>query len=134
MIANPEKRRLGGVPSLLRGDVNTPHLNPLARAEREGNDLLREGCAKEMCHSTKRTHFDFDYFSIYETSAQELTSFAGGFANGFVFQNEPILARLRFASTRQSLPPAKIGCEIQNGQPNFYRRFLANDRPDEVFR
>jgi hypothetical protein len=37
----------------------------------------------------------FDHFSIYGTLAQELTSFAGRFANGFVFQNEPIFARFR---------------------------------------
>src|ERR1017187_4054330 len=49
--------------------------------------------AKETCHSTKRTHFVFGYFSAYHSYREKLTQFAVSFANGFVFQNEPIWGR-----------------------------------------
>ena len=42
--------------------------------------------AKETCHSTKRTHFIFAYFSVYQFYLQELVSFADAFANGFVLE------------------------------------------------
>jgi hypothetical protein len=34
--------------------------------------------------SAKRTHFVFAYFFLYQLILQELMSFAGAFANGFV--------------------------------------------------
>jgi hypothetical protein len=40
--------------------------------------------SKEMCHSTKRTHFNFAKFSLYRFYIQKLMPFAGVFANGFV--------------------------------------------------
>ena len=44
----------------------------------------------ETCHSTERTHFKFDDFFMYLRYSQILMTFAAEFANGFVFQNEPI--------------------------------------------
>jgi hypothetical protein len=66
-------------------------LGDLVRLRRGFSGLAAVRSSKEMCHCTKRTHFDFDYFSIYEAYRQRLASFAERFANGFVFQNEPVL-------------------------------------------
>jgi hypothetical protein len=109
---------------------NTPHLSPLPQGERKRTAGLSERCAKEMCHSAERTHFDFYHLSIYETYLQELMSFAVRFANGFVLENEPIcrdndIAASRAASAALGLTGIFNAC---------YRRFLAKDRPDEVFR
>jgi hypothetical protein len=44
----------------------------------------KEVRAKEMCHSTKRTHFIFALFLMHHFYLQKLTKFAAAFANGFV--------------------------------------------------
>ena len=56
--------------------------------------LLRGQGRKETCHSTKRTHFVFGEFALYQFYLQQVMPFAEAFANGFVFQNEPILGRV----------------------------------------
>ena len=50
--------------------------------------------AKEMCHSTKRTHFGFHQFTMEEIYLQGVVRFAERFANGFVSENEAILSAL----------------------------------------
>jgi len=40
--------------------------------------------SKEMCHSTKRTHFVSYHLSMDHFYLEELVAFAVGFANGFV--------------------------------------------------
>ena len=61
------------------------------------------GRAKEMCHSTKRTHFISAYFSVYQFYLKALTRFAAAFANGFVLEKrthlEGISEGLRVASS-----------------------------------
>ena len=41
---------------------------------------------KEICHFTKRTHFEFEDFFMYLRYSQTLVTFAEAFANGFVLE------------------------------------------------
>ena len=59
-----------------------------AKASARLADVRRAG---PIYVSAKRTHFTFDYFSMDHIYSQGLARFVEAFANGFVFQNEPIL-------------------------------------------
>src|ERR1017187_6557526 len=68
------------------------------------DSLLRAGRATlEMCHSTKRTHFIFAYYSMYHIQLQTIISFAEAFANGFVSEK-----RTHFLGSYEVLQTTKM--------------------------
>src|ERR1039457_5394953 len=77
-------RYMGGTPAPLS-----------ARNGRDARSTWGDGAtqAHQTCHSTKRTHFIFAYFSLYHAYFQQLMPFAGAFANGFVLGKRTHLPR-----------------------------------------
>src|ERR1700722_17152063 len=68
-----------------------PKGEEIRRGDRDCKSLLRGKEAGPIYVSAKRTHLSFAHFSMYHFYLQRLMLFAGAFAIGFVFQNEPIL-------------------------------------------
>ena len=69
--------------------------------------VAREWAAHQTCHSTKRTHFEFDDFFMYFRYSQALMTFEEAFANGFVLEKRTHLEALvgSFSSRIPKLTP-----------------------------
>ena len=119
--------------SLLREDASAVAIRAMADETKAGH----RG-AKETCHSAKRTHFIFAYFSMYPFYLQKLMPFAEALANGFVFEKRTHFGGVNRGSGcggDQNEPKSAIElCAIcrQNGGPVGQHGGASNDWTDTM--